>query len=254
MTRFAPIRDLLDRASERGDTIEFWWRDDDATRHTPALDRLLQLSRSSGLPVAIAAIPIGTEPSLVERLRDEPGIRVVVHGLAHANHALPDSKRAEFAARRPLPDMEGDARLGLETIRSSFRSQALSVLAPPWNRIDPRLELRLPALGYEGLSTFGPRGRTAAEGVRVVNTHLDPVDWRGTRGAVEVGRLAEALRGVIEAAPQGHPVEPIGLLTHHLDFDEELWSLTAALVETLLAHPAVRVRPLDALWPAKKRH
>lgn len=254
MRDFGPIRDLLDRASDRGTTIELWWRDDDATRHTPALDRLLQLGHSSGVPVAIAAIPLGVEPSLIERLRDERDVRVMVHGLRHANHAQPDQKRAEFGSGRRLPEMEAETRRGLETIRSSFPRQALAVFAPPWNRIDPQLEPHLAALGYGGLSTFGPRRRAVADGLTVVNTHLDPVDWRGTRGALGIDRLAVALKPVLDAAGRAGAVEPIGLLTHHLDFDEELWSLTTGLVETLLAHPVIRAPTLDALWLTEKRH
>ena len=44
------------RDTERA--ADFWWRDDDATALTPALERLLALSRRSDVPLALAVIPL----------------------------------------------------------------------------------------------------------------------------------------------------------------------------------------------------
>ncbi len=40
---------------------DFWWRDDDATTRTPALERLLALSTTPRLPLALAVIPAGVD-------------------------------------------------------------------------------------------------------------------------------------------------------------------------------------------------
>lgn len=241
----APVRAVLDRAGGAGRTLAVWWRDDDAAAATPELDRLLALARRFGVPVAVAAVPAGLRRSLPERLEAEPGCRILVHGLSHRNHAPAGRKPAELGDDRPHPALEADARSALAVAAERAGDLLLPILVPPWNRIAPGLPPALPALGYRGLSAFGPR--PSAPGIAVVNTHLDPVDWRGSRSAVPPARLADAL----SRALAGEAGEPVGLLTHHLAFDEPLWRLTAGLVELLAGHPAVRFPPLGALWAPK---
>ena len=241
------LRAILDRAAERGAEIPFWWRDDDVVTATPALDRLLALGRKFGVPIALAAIPAGLQPTLPARLRQEPGARILVHGLAHRNHAAPGRKSAEFGADRPEDVLREEASAGLAMARAKAGELLLPVLVPPWNRIAPGLAEGLPALGYRGLSTYGPR-RTL-RGVTILNTHLDPVDWRGSRSALPLERLLDSLETALASAEP----EPIGLLTHHLMFDEPLWAATQALVEALADHPAVRFPPLDKLWADELR-
>ncbi len=229
----------LDEALRRieGARARVWWRDDDATAHTPALDRLLALARRCGTPLALAAIPARIEPSLAQRLAGEPAVAVLVHGLAHANHAPAGEKRAELGAHRPLAVLADDAAAGLEAARGALGALLLPVLVPPWNRAAPGLGPLLPALGYRGLSAFGPRpAALAAPGLAWVNAHVDPVDWRGGRGLAcpdaLVARAAEAV------ARSGSQAEPVGLLTHHLVHDEAVWAFAEALLERLAASPA----------------
>lgn len=47
----------LDAWAESGLTASFWWRDDDAADHTPALDRLLDERGQLDVPLALAVIP-----------------------------------------------------------------------------------------------------------------------------------------------------------------------------------------------------
>ena len=57
-------RDLtweLDAWATAGQTATLWWRDDDATRPTPALARLRQLAQDNGIPVALAVVPAGAQ-------------------------------------------------------------------------------------------------------------------------------------------------------------------------------------------------
>jgi hypothetical protein len=81
-----------------------------------------------------------------------------------------------------------------------------------------------------------------------VNTHLDPVDWRGSGGLVDAGAFERMWRGAIE----GH--EPVGLLTHHLTAAEEVWGFCEALVEILAGHPAVSFPTLAKLLLAASTH
>ncbi len=238
----AALRTVLDRAADAAVELKVWWRDDDAVAASPALERLLTLSREFTIPIAIAAIPTGIQPSLPARLREEAGTRLLVHGFSHTNHAGPGRKPAEFGAERPLPARSVDAKAGLARAREQTGELLLPVFVPPWNRIAPGLATALPGLGYVGLSTFGPR--EPVPGLVVANTHLDPVDWRGSRGAVAPERLAAAL----ERALESHDPGPIGILTHHLVFDEALWTLTRRLLEHLSSHQAIRFPALDEIW------
>jgi hypothetical protein len=226
------LDDALARAADAGFVPSFWWRDDDAMRHTPALDRLLALSREFETPVALAAIPARTEPSVAERLRREPLATVLVHGLAHANHALAGEKKAEFGAHRPLGTMIDEARDALAALKA--RLPLVPVFVPPWNRAAAELVAALPRLGYRGVSTFKDRPAAfAAPGLVQVNTHIDPIDWHAGGGladtAILVTTLARAVTDRTEnRADRG---EAIGLLTHHLAHDEAVWAFCDAFVE-----------------------
>ena len=236
------IRTVLDRAADEGRTRDVWWRDDDAVAPTLALDRLLDLARARDLPVAIAAVPAEAGPDLAARLAAEPGVDVLVHGWRHRNHEPAPAKSAEFGPARDEISFEVDAMAGLRACRDRFGERALPVFVPPWNRIAPHGPALLARAGYRGLSVFGRR--RPASPLRVVNTHLDPVDWRGGRGPVPPERLADALAGAITGD------EPVGLLTHHLTAGEPVWTLVTELLDELGRHPAVRWTRAGALWPA----
>ena len=244
------VRRVLDAAADAGQIVTIWLRDDDAVRHTPALDRLFQLGRDFELPVAVAAIPALVEPSLPARLGAEPGARALVHGWRHADHAAPGRKKAEFGPDRLMPDLRREADEAIAAMRSFFGERALGVFVPPWNRAHPDLPACLQALGYRGLSTFAPRTAPVLQGLPVVNTHLDPVDWRGSRGPAGFDRLAGVLARSLPAGVS--TPEPIGVLTHHLHFDEALWTHTARLLDALVSHRSVRVAPVEGLWRAER--
>lgn len=242
---WSPLDDALRRAKDGGRSIEFWWRDDDAVAHTPALDRLIALARHADLPLALAAIPARLEASLARRIADEPRVRLLVHGLSHANHALPKQKKAEFGADRSLPVLKAEAELALHKALTALGDRALPVFVPPWNRVDPSLAAVLPRAGYRGLSTFG--NRDPVRGLVVVNTHLDPIDWRGGR------RLLDRERLVVEfAATVATLSEPIGLLTHHLIQDEAVWDFCEALLDRLRTHATLRYPATEDLFRLTK--
>ncbi len=227
------IRRELDRVAEAGRRVDVWWRDDDAVRDGPALDRLLRVANRTGLPAALAVIPALVEPSLVERVREEHGVGILVHGLSHADHAPADAKAAEFGAGRPRRDLARDAAAALALTVAAFGDRALPVFVPPWNRIDRGFAATLPGLGFEALSAFG---ETADSGSAPrIDTHLDPVDWRGSRGLVPAETIAAALRRALAAGAR-----QVGLLSHHLVHDEELWSFCEGFAVLAASHPATR--------------
>ncbi|HSI39315.1 MAG TPA: glycosyltransferase [Xanthobacteraceae bacterium] len=236
-TAWARLDAALDAAGAQGGTVSLWWRDDDACEPSPALDRLLDLARRYLLPVALAVVPAAATRELAARLAEEPLASVLVHGWQHRNHAPPGSKKQELGYR-PLPDIEAELSRALTILNSLFPHQAVACLVPPWNRIDPELLPRLEALGFIGLSTFGPRPQMPRHGLAVANTHLDPIDWRAGGGLAAEAPLVDRLAAHIEqvdAAP-----EPFGVLTHHLVHDAWTWRFIERLLERLAGNAAVR--------------
>jgi hypothetical protein len=247
---WTPFADALARARDAGYVPSFWWRDDDATRHTPALDRLLALSGRFGVPLAIAAVPARTEPSLAERLANEGLVTVLVHGHAHRNHAPPGEKKAEFGAHRPPGELEADAAEGLAAGTAAGLPLA-PVFVPPWNRAAADLVATLPGLGYRGVSTFKDRAaRLAAPGLVQVNAHLDPVDWHGGGAMLDRSMLVAALARAVIDRTEGRADrgEAIGLLTHHLAHDEAVWAFCESFVEHVAHRYGMRFLPTRVLF------
>ncbi len=220
--------------------LPVWWRDDDAITVTPQLNQLVDLSERIGLPVHLAVIPRDADAKLAERVLGTPALIPVVHGWAHQNHAPQGEKKAEFRAHRPVSACIKDAATGLSRLRGMFGQQLVPMFVPPWNRIAPDVSNRLADVGYTMLSTATPRAtREQAPGLEQINTHLDPIDWRGTRGVIDpdllVTRTAELLKDRREGRADN--TEPFGILTHHLVHDPDIWSFTQALLDTLLDGP-----------------
>lgn len=235
MTDWQQLDQALDVAAGRGETIRFWWRDDDAGKDEPALARLLELAERRSLPLALAVVPAWLEPDVQGQIAARAECTVLQHGYAHVNHAKKGKKSIELGGR--ADDRIGaELRKGFAILEDAFGAAFMPVLVPPWNRIDEALLAKLHDWGYCGLSVFGRRADVEiTPGVSLVNTHVDPVDWRGTRGylgdEVVLGRLIDQL---------DHD-EPIGILSHHLAMDEACWTFLERLLSTLMRHPATRV-------------
>lgn len=230
---WTPLTRELDLWRANGLTLPIWWRDDDATAPTPALDRLSDLAAGAGLPVHLAIIPARARPGLAEWLATRSHMIPLVHGWAHENHAPQSEKKAEFAASRPLAARRADAARGLARLTALLRRPPAPVFVPPWNRIGADLAAALPGLGFAALSTFGPRtAPLAATGLAQINTHLDPVDWRGTRSLADPATLIAQIAGQLADRREGRADngEPYGLLTHHLVHDAAIWDFTAELL------------------------
>lgn len=241
MTGWTDLDAELDAWGKAGGKAPLWWRDDDATRPTPALDRLLALQAKHRAPLALAVIPARAEPALAERLAGIAGVCAFQHGWAHMNHAPPGRSKAELGPERPTAYVLGELARGAIALDRVFGERGWRrALVPPHNRITPDLRAALPAAGWRGLSAgLGPRG-APVPGLAEVNAHVDIMDW-STRGfggegpalATLVVALAARRTGAADAA------EPVGLLTHHLAHDEPAWAFTGALLARLAAHPSV---------------
>lgn len=226
-----------------GHTLPVWWRDDDAVARSPALDRLLEMSDKLGLPVHLAVIPARIDADLAACLRDDQRLIPVVHGWEHANHAPVGARKAEFGAHRPLPVMFGETVMARRRLAEVLGTEPASMFVPPWNRIAPDLLPHLREAGFSMVSTFGPRTATqAAPGLLRVNTHVDAIDWRGSRSVVDPDTLIARTAAQLADRRMGRadPDEPYGILTHHLVHDDAIWSLTGLILQRLTRGP-VRV-------------
>ncbi|MEO9466047.1 polysaccharide deacetylase family protein [Sulfitobacter pontiacus] len=220
--------------------LPIWWRDDDAIAPTPALDRLAALAEDLTLPVHIAVIPKHAEPALAAYSKDRPLIRPLVHGWQHISHAPAAAKKAEFG--HPRPDAAHELAQALNRMQQLFGDELLSIFVPPWNRLDDGLLPVLADAGYVGVSTYLPRNnRIAAPGLVQINTHIDPIFWRGSRSLVPPDTLIAHITKLLQDRRKGltDPQEPLGFLTHHLVHDEDIWGFTHACLARLLDGGAV---------------
>ena len=237
---WTPLDRELDRWRQAEMILPLWWRDDDAVAPSAALDDLTALAAEVGLPVHLAIIPAEATPALADVINTRPALIPVVHGWAHRNHAPEGAKKAEFGAHRPLPVMAKEARDGMLRLRALLGPALRPMFVPPWNRIAPEVLTALPGLGYSAISTFTPRKSTlAAPGLLQVNTHLDPIDWRGSRSLADPAALIAQLAAQLADRREGHTDngEPYGVLTHHLVHDAAIWGFTRALLTRLRAGP-----------------
>ncbi len=217
--------------AERRATL--WWRDDDAVAPTQALARLNDLGRAHDVVPALAVVPKSAEASL-------PGAVLLQHGYAHTNHGI--AKKAELGSDRPAAAVADELKAGRGRLLDLFAERVLPVLAPPWNRIAPDVVALLPGLGFRGLSTYQPRAQAeAAPGLMQVNTHADIIDWRERRFIGDELACGAVIRHLIDRRlGRVDPVEPTGILTHHLVHDAPAWRFLERLLKLTRAHPAIR--------------
>ena len=241
MNRWEALDTELDLWKASGRRANLWWRDDDACRASPKLSRLLEIAATADIPVALAVIPALVERSLDEALQHARTVTILQHGYAHRNHAPPGDRNWELGAHRPVEAIVAELQMGRTELERRFGARFVPALVPPWNRIDAGVVMRLPDAGFKGLSTFGPRATAQLTPTLVqCNTHVDLIAWR--RGRLFIGadaaieRLVAHLRARREGAVDS--VEPTGVLTHHLDLENDAWEFLAELLARTRAHGA----------------
>lgn len=240
-----PLVAELDLWQSLGRMATFWWRDDDASRAGPQLSRLLSLSQETNTPIVLASIPATADATFADAVLKCSTAYVAQHGYAHINHAKGsgDTGAWELGRHRPLNDVLAELRQGRDTLSNLFGpDRFLPVMVPPWNRIDPAVIAGLPSLGFTALSLCDARpSKEAAPGLRLVNSHCDPIKWKGgarfTGTAKSVSFITDHLKARRIGAADAN--EPTGLLTHHIVHDAATWGFCETLLAVLSKHPSV---------------
>lgn len=242
MTRddlFAPLIRELDAWDEAGKTAEFWWRDDDAIRQGPLLDRLLMTAGKT--PLALAVIPGMLDSSLMDCLANRINVSVLQHGWVHENHAGPGEKKAEFRLNRPIDVMLDELSQGFQRLEEAFDGRFAPVFVPPWNRVAEELAARLPEVGLTRLSVFTPRTGRERPPPRI-NTHIDIMDWHDSRGFAGMDAVLDQAIAHLRMKRLGLPDidtgEPTGLLSHHCVHDGECWAFLKDFNDLIRGHKA----------------
>lgn len=241
----------LDRWSQAGMRAQFWWRDDDASDSSNALDRLLRLAQERQVPLALAVIPARLQAGLIDSLENQSLVTVLQHGYAHQNHAAQGQRKLELGGDLHSDQIASELRLGRQTLAREFGDRFVAALVPPWNRIDDTVIEALPELGFSGISTMKPR-RAAhpASGLLQVNAHMDPINWRHDSGFLGVYPAIAILVQHLIARRSGYRDidEPSGILSHHLVQNDATWRFLDDLLQFLNAHTAAEFVAADSIW------
>ncbi|MBO9709504.1 MAG: polysaccharide deacetylase family protein [Caulobacter sp.] len=231
----------LARWKAEGRAPVYWWRDDDARAPSPALDRLLELSRRFEAPVTLAAVPDIDLGPLARACEASGGVELAIHGFRHRNRAPEGRPSGEVNDQDHLTDIVAELATAIRAFRRAGVEPRLFV--PPWNNAHPTLVKALALHGLE-LSCYG--GMREEDSPARLDAHLDVMRWKPVprfRGALKF--LLRARRQLVERRLKHLWDEPVGLLTHHLDHDEPTWRFLEAFLQA--ARPTARAA-LGEAW------
>ncbi len=239
-TAWQLLSDELNKCGDSGQAIEFWWRDDDAVEDSPALQRLLDSTDRREIPLLLAVIPDLARPELADTIARTSYVDLAQHGCTHKNNAGLNEKKIELGGvlnDETVLRALANSRSMFETM---FSGRVVDILVPPWNRIRPSLIPQLPTLGLLRLSRYRTLSRSDTLGVREIDTEIDIVDWRGTRGFIGEREVIEQLTDRLAQRRQGMLTGPLGVLTHHLVHDAGCWQFMERLGTFVSDHPAAK--------------
>lgn len=224
-------------------SASFWCRDDDAVSDTPQLRHLLDIWHRAGIVAALAVVPERADESLINVI-STVDCCVWQHGWGHHFHAS-----GEFGNGRPLASMTHDAFAGQRALDRVFGPSGWQrVFVPPNHMLSLAFKALIPSLGYLGLSAGVPLTHPLGH-VFELNAEVDLMDWPKGKILAE-SAVCEMIVDQLKSRRTGPtPMDrPIGLLTHHLVFDDDAWALVSSLFALLRSHRAVEMLRADRLF------
>jgi hypothetical protein len=156
------------------------------------------------------------------------------------------AKKQELGLHRARGIVLDELRRAFQRMSEFYGERLLPILVPPWNRIDAALVSELPALGYRALSTYGDTWFDCPA-IRVVNTHVDLIDFAGTRRCHDHELLVSMLVAALVRSRTGGSY-PVGILSHHDLGDASALAFLEGLFGATRRHAACRwASPLELI-------
>lgn len=248
MTNWQDLDEELDQWHNAAEPATLWWRDDDAAKDVPALERLIAVAEKAAVPLHLAVIPAILQDRAAELINNSPYTRVLQHGFSHTDHAPKGQGSWELGDHRPLDIVIEELKKGAQVLRKNFPDKFLPVQVPPWTRISPEVAAQLSSAGYVALSMEGNRRQNLFDSyVKVINPHCDPIKWKENAKFKGTQRVLDELVGHLKdrRAPAGDRDEITGLCTHHRDHSEELWEFLELFTLKTARHTGARWVFLD---------
>jgi len=214
----------------------FWWRDDDTGNDERALSQFLAFRRRVGVPLVISAVPAWLSHRCGAILAEEPQTFVAQHGFDHSDHAAAGEKSVELGGTAAPNSIVERLRQGKAWLHAKEFQNLLALLVPPWNRLSDDVVAQLPDIGFRSLSTYAKDRRGMAFGLKHINCHIDPIVWREGKRQMSETELCQV---TIEQLSNGAD-RPTGLLTHHLEMDDNAYSLLGDYLQLLGRHPKIK--------------
>lgn len=224
---------------ERKQKVKFWLRDDDAIENTMALDRLIGICNKNQFPLFLAVIPKLLKKEM--NLKAHHSVYILQHGFQHKSRALEGQKKCEFPEHVAEDIIKEELLKGFETLENHFGEQFLPVFVPPWNRFADNHKASLKTAGFKFLSVYGNSKNSF-----YANTHFDIINWRGDRDFIGYEGALELLTQLIKERETLN--EPIGILTHHLDHTEKIWSFLDEFLSYLNQNEKAEIIAADELF------
>ena len=228
---------------EAGLSPRFFLRDDDAIDNTPALARLDALTREYDIPLLLAVIPEPAKPALARAVANRRLITPAVHGYRHVSHSPKGEKVCELGTHRPIEIVLGELAEGRRKLETMFDREISAILVPPWNRIHDGVRDRV---GEAGFAAVSAHGWTDATPVRMINAHVDVIHWKGGHKGRQACWVFHNIACNLEIA-RARGGDPIGILLHHLDHDDQAWAVSEQIFGWTRNQPGIEWVAADRL-------
>lgn len=223
----------------------FFFRDDDADRELPELRRLLELFGKREVPLSLAVIPGTLTPDGASLLRASAvsmRLELHQHGWMHVNHEA-EGRKCEFGPSRGYEQQRADIASGAMRLKDQLNGYTSPVFTPPWNRCTVDTCRALADLGFAVLSRDAS---PAIDSSRIPEIPVAVDIFRWKQGP-QLKTAAEVEVEIIEAQPCG----PVGILLHHKVMSAEAFEVIEQLVDTLRAHPFVRLETCKGAYETR---